>query len=127
MSSAPLDLNDVSASVDATDHTLTLPDLGVPFHAKSKEETYVTIVGRNGANAKYICPRCGHHFTGGNQKIRVHITGAKEGGSSVKACTNPDPESVSFCSLPRNPYKKRQKVRNTYSITFPVQLQLNYL
>eukprot|EP00601_Ochromonadales_sp_CCMP2298_P032970 CAMPEP_0173363662 /NCGR_PEP_ID=MMETSP1144-20121109/22526_1 /TAXON_ID=483371 /ORGANISM="non described non described, Strain CCMP2298" /LENGTH=122 /DNA_ID=CAMNT_0014313669 /DNA_START=42 /DNA_END=407 /DNA_ORIENTATION=+ len=99
-SPAPLDM----ALNDAED------PYAVGFHAKSKEETYMNILGRSGANAKYQCPRCNHSFTGGNQKIRVHITGAKEGGSSVKACSDPEPEALAFCSLPRTPYKKRQKL-----------------
>ncbi len=62
---------------------------------------------RTGTNARYKCRNCMHTFSGGNQKIRVHITGVKEGGSSVKACTNPDPEAVAHCSAPRLTHKRK--------------------
>lgn len=63
---------------------------------------------RNNSNAKYRCPTCNHQFSGGNQKIRVHITGIREGGSSVKACTNPNPDALAYCSTAlRRPYKRR--------------------
>lgn len=65
------------------------------------------VLERIGTNAKYKCPTCQHTFSGGNQKIRVHITGNKEGGSSVKACTNPNPEAVAFCSAPRVTHKRK--------------------
>jgi len=68
----------------------------------------VLVLERIGTNSKYRCPRCDHCFSGGNQKIRVHITGLKEGGSSVKPCPDPLPEAVEYCSIPRLPYKKRQ-------------------
>ena len=75
--------------------------------AKSREEEFVYVLERTGTNAKYKCRNCMHTFSGGNQKIRVHITGVKEGGSSVKACSNPDPEAVAHCSAPRLTHKRK--------------------
>lgn len=75
---------------------------------KSREERFVLVLGRNNTNARYRCPTCQHNFSGGNQKIRVHITGVREGGSSVKPCTNPNPEALAFCSAPRKPQSKRK-------------------
>lgn len=75
--------------------------------AKSREEEFVFVLERSGTNAKYKCRTCMHTFSGGNQKIRVHMTGTKEGGSSVKACANPDPEAVAFCSAPRLTHKRK--------------------
>lgn len=75
---------------------------------KSHEEDFVYILERVGTNSKYQCRFCHHNFSGGNQKIRVHITGTKEGGSSVKACKNPDPDAVAYCSIPRKPNLKRK-------------------
>jgi len=75
--------------------------------AKSREEDFVYVLERTGTNAKYKCRNCMHTFSGGNQKIRVHITGVKEGGSSVKACPNPDPEAVAHCSAPRLTHKRK--------------------
>jgi peroxiredoxin family protein len=75
---------------------------------KSREEGFVQVLERVGTNSRYKCPHCSHIFSGGNQKIRVHITGIREGGSSVKPCPNPDPEAFSFCSLPRKVSHKRK-------------------
>jgi hypothetical protein len=75
---------------------------------KSQEERYVYVLERLHTNAKYRCRTCQHLFSGGNQKIRVHMTGVREGGSSVKPCPNPDPEAIAFCSLPRKSYKRKE-------------------
>jgi hypothetical protein len=75
---------------------------------RSHEERFVIVLERNNSNAKYRCPTCNHCFSGGNQKIRVHITGVREGGSSVKACPNPNPDALAYCSsVTRKPYKRR--------------------
>ena len=79
----------------------------VSLAPKSREEEFVLVLERIGTNAKYKCPTCQHTFSGGNQKIRVHITGNKEGGSSVKACTNPNPDAVAYCSAPRVTHKRK--------------------
>lgn len=77
-----------------------------PLPAKSREEEFVEILERVNTNAKYRCKFCGHTFSGGNQKIRVHITGVKEGGSSVKPCSNPSADAVEYCAQPRTSYKR---------------------
>lgn len=77
------------------------------LNPKSSEENFVQVLERTGTNAKYRCLTCMHTFSGGNQKIRVHITGVKEGGSSVKACPNPDPKAYAFCTAPRVSHKRK--------------------
>ena len=81
-------------------------EFDVPLPAKSREEEFVEVLERVNTNAKYRCKFCGHSFSGGNQKIRVHITGVKEGGSSVKACSNPSADAVEYCVQPRTSYKR---------------------
>lgn len=76
---------------------------------RSQEERYVLVLERRNTNARYRCPFCQHNYSGGNQKIRVHITGVREGGTSVRACTNPSPEALEFCRIPRKPYKRKEK------------------
>lgn len=83
---------------------------------KSREEEFVEILDRVNTNAKYRCKFCGHTFSGGNQKIRVHITGLKEGGSSVKPCSNPSVEAVEFCSQPRTSYKRLLPASSTHDV-----------
>jgi len=63
----------------------------------NREENYMYVLDRrvNGSkNNVYQCRRCGKRFTGGSQRIRIHITGEKEGKQQIAMCTNPDPEVI---------------------------------
>ena len=48
-------------------------------------------------NTRMMCKSCGKIFTSGPQKIRIHITGAREGATYMAACPRPYPEHFKYC------------------------------
>lgn len=56
-------------------------------------------------------------FAGGAQRIRVHITGVKEGNQQIEICKNPDPEAISafHAKPPMKPRAPKKRKRNNES------------
>lgn len=51
------------------------------------------VIERKPTSAVYACKYCGKVFTGGSQKIRVHLTHIREGMVRVLPCPCPDPRA----------------------------------
>eukprot|EP01031_Cornospumella_fuschlensis_P044789 gene44789-54778_t len=79
----------VSVSVDAnSDRSSCDSTPSGPVVPRNAEESYVEVLSRKNCNSHYRCLLCHVEFTGGPQKIRVHLTGESEGGTRVAKCPN---------------------------------------
>lgn len=69
------------------------------------EESHCVIVSRNSnprsknSNSRYRCRYCNLEFTGGPQKIRVHLSGDREGATILSKCPNAPSKIISLMHL----------------------------
>jgi hypothetical protein len=86
---------------------------------RNAEEKYMYVLARdvkgNKSNNRFKCRYCGKIFTGGAQRIRVHLTGVREGTQQIERCPNPSPEAIKEFGgrepTPARPTKKRKSIQ----------------
>lgn len=82
------------------------PD-AVSLTPRNIEENYCVVLSRSknvtskSANSKYKCLFCRMRFTGGPQKIRVHLTGIPEGSTKIAKCLKAPPDVIAFMECRR--------------------------
>ena len=91
---------------------VSAPDHTEPASSNEERCVWVVSLSSKATNKGMVCKSCGLPFKGGPQKIRVHVTGVREGDTYIRACPRPYREYFEYCL-------KKQEEKNVRMDSLP--------